>query len=188
MEKMLNRADLWAVLFVLAFIPTICEELAFRGFILSGFRHLGYKWRAIVLTAFLFGLAHGILQQSLNAFFIGLVLGYIAVQSGSIFPCMAFHFTHNALTALGSRLLPALLKSWPEYSSWILVPMEKNVLDYRWEFIVLCGIAGMLLLFWFNRLPYIKTPEERLQDAIARGKQENPEDKDISISLASMIK
>ena len=43
-------------------LPALCEELAFRGLILSGFRHLGHKWRAIVYTALFFGLTHGVLQ------------------------------------------------------------------------------------------------------------------------------
>ena len=37
-------------------MPAVCEELAFRGFILSGFRRLGHKRRAIVYSALLFGL------------------------------------------------------------------------------------------------------------------------------------
>ena len=46
---------------VIAVTPAICEELAFRGFILSGLRRMGHKWGAIVLTSVFFGLAHGIL-------------------------------------------------------------------------------------------------------------------------------
>ena len=36
---------------VIAIVPAVCEELAFRGFILSGFRHFGHKWRAIIFSA-----------------------------------------------------------------------------------------------------------------------------------------
>ena len=35
---------------LVALTPAICEELAFRGFILSGLRRMGHKWGAIVLT------------------------------------------------------------------------------------------------------------------------------------------
>ena len=48
-----GQADFWPLLLVIALVPAVCEELAFRGFILSGFRHLGHKWRAIVLSALL---------------------------------------------------------------------------------------------------------------------------------------
>ena len=59
--------SLLAVVLVLAVAPAVCEELAFRGFILSGLRHLGHKWAAILATSIFFGAAHGILQQSLTA-------------------------------------------------------------------------------------------------------------------------
>ena len=86
MQRALRGANFWLLLLLIAAVPAVCEELAFRGFILSGFRHLGHKWRAIVYSALLFGLAHGILQQSLIASLVGVVLGYLAVQSGSILP------------------------------------------------------------------------------------------------------
>ena len=39
----------WAILLVMAVIPAIVEELAFRGFILSGFERLRNKWQALSL-------------------------------------------------------------------------------------------------------------------------------------------
>ncbi len=89
--------NLWSCLLLLALLPAICEELAFRGFILSGFRHLGHKWRAIVLSSLFFAITHSLLQQSLISWLVGAVIAFIAVQTGSIFPCMLFHFTHNGL-------------------------------------------------------------------------------------------
>ncbi len=184
--KILHQENLWLLILLVGVTPAVCEELAVRGFVLSGLRHLGYKWRAIVLSALFFGLIHGILQQSMNAFFVGLILGYVAVQSGSIFPCMAFHFTFNSLTILIGRITPALCERWPVLKT--LGDSTEGGFEYHWEFIVLCGIVALLLMFWFSRLSYSKTPEERLQEAIVRGKETNPEDKDISVSLASMIK
>jgi hypothetical protein len=43
------------------------------------------------------------------------------------------------------------------------------------------------VLVWFAQMSHAKTPEERLREAIVRGKDANPEDRDISISVASMI-
>ena len=108
---MFIQANIWQLLLVIALVPAICEELAFRGFILSGFRHIGHKWRAIVITAFFFGVVHGIIQQSLMACLLGVVLGYLAVQSGSILPCMVFHLAHNSLALLNGRLTPAMLEN-----------------------------------------------------------------------------
>ena len=97
MQSFFTDAPLWQALAVIALAPAICEELAFRGFILSGFRHLGRKWRAIVFTAIFFGLTHGMLQQSIVACVVGVVIGYVAVQTGSIWPGIVFHLFHNSL-------------------------------------------------------------------------------------------
>ena len=44
LEQMADSTGVWLVLVVMAVTPAICEELAFRGFILSGLRHMGHKW------------------------------------------------------------------------------------------------------------------------------------------------
>ena len=82
-QQLFDEAGFWPLVLLAALLPAVCEELACRGFILSGFRHLGHKWRAIIYSAVLFGLAHGILQQSLLACLVGVLIGYMAVQSGS---------------------------------------------------------------------------------------------------------
>ncbi|MFW6171664.1 MAG: ABC transporter permease subunit/CPBP intramembrane protease, partial [Planctomycetota bacterium] len=92
----------WAILGLLALTPAICEELAFRGFILSGLRHLGSKWEAILISSLFFGITHGILQQSISAVMLGMVLGFVAIQTGSLFPAIIFHFTYNSLGLLCS--------------------------------------------------------------------------------------
>ena len=91
MRKLLQTAPYpWLPYVLMAVLPALCEELAFRGFVLSGLRHLGSKWWAIGLTAVFFGMAHGVIQQSLAAAALGVVIGYIAVQTGSLVPCMLF--------------------------------------------------------------------------------------------------
>ncbi len=107
MQQVIASApSIWHILALLALTPAICEELAFRGFILSGLRHMGSKWGAIVISSLLFGVTHGILQQSISATLVGIVIGYVAVQTGSLLPGIAFHLVYNALglsALLGSR-------------------------------------------------------------------------------------
>ena len=90
----------WAILLVMAVAPAIIEELAFRGFILSGFERLRNKWQAILLASLFFGMAHSFIQQSIVTAFIGIILGVVAVQTRSIIPCMIYHVTHNSLTLI----------------------------------------------------------------------------------------
>ena len=72
----------------------------------SGLRRSGHTWAAIAVASIFFGIAHGILQQSLAASIVGIVLGYLAVRTGSLAPCVAYHFVHNSLSLLLGRLTP----------------------------------------------------------------------------------
>ena len=68
---------------IFALIPAICEEFAFRGFILSGLEHQHRTRSAILLSALMFGFLHVLLslfQQLFNATLLGIVLGLLAVQ------------------------------------------------------------------------------------------------------------
>ncbi len=108
-------ADLGLLILCVAVVPAVCEELAFRGFILSGCRSLGNNRRAIVVSAILFGVTHGFLQQSINAGLLGLVLGYLAVKSGSLLPGIVFHFLHNSMTVLSAKITPELIEAFPAW-------------------------------------------------------------------------
>jgi sodium transport system permease protein len=149
-------------------VPAVCEELAFRGFILSGFRHLGHKWRAIILSALFFGLTHGILQQSLITCLVGLVIAYVAIHSGSILPGIVFHVLHNSLLVAMTKITPAALDRWPVLGI-LMSTAEGGGHVYHWPAIAGGAVVAALLLAWFARLPYAKSPEEQLQEAIRRG-------------------
>jgi sodium transport system permease protein len=168
LQNLLGNANVWFLLFLIAVMPAVCEELAFRGFILSGFRHLGHRRRAIIYSALLFGLAHGILQQSLIASLVGVVLGYVAVQSGSIVPCMIFHFCHNALAIVNSRIMPEAIPSVPLLRAFV-TPGEHGGCTFTWPAIAVGAMAAFLVLGWFGRLPHGRSAEESLEESIDRG-------------------
>ena len=98
--------SIWAILLILAVLPAICEELAFRGFILSGLQRLERPGTTIVLSAILFGATHGFLQQSIVATFTGVILALLAMKTGSLIPCIVYHATHNAITLQLPMLRP----------------------------------------------------------------------------------
>ena len=85
-------------------LPAVCEELFFRGFILSGFvgafRGPGAAARAVVLTSVLFAVFHIFPEKWLPTFVVGLLLGFLAVRTGSIWPGMVAHAVNNASAVL----------------------------------------------------------------------------------------
>ena len=148
--RMLGQAPrIGTVILVMALTPAICEELAFRGFILSGLRHGGRKWQAIVISSIFFGLAHGFLQQSLVAVALGLLLGYLAVQTSSLLPCVVFHFVHNSLALLAARFAETAWDGWPPVH-W-LVQRAGDQYTYRWPVVASSVILGCLALAWFAK-------------------------------------
>jgi sodium transport system permease protein len=166
-SKMLQAAPYaWLPWLLLTILPACCEELAFRGFILSGLRHLGSKGWAIAFSAILFGIAHGVIQQSISAAALGLVVGYIAVQTGSLIPCMLFHITYNGL-GFATTLLPEFAR---QHSGWSMVLYENSQGEilYSWPVLAICAAAAIVPLVWLHRLPYQATREEEIYDARAR--------------------
>lgn len=156
--------NIWVVLLMVAVLPAICEELAFRGFILSGLRHMGHKWRAIVFSSLFFGVMHGILQQSVAATVVGCVIGYLAVQTGSILPCIAYHLTHNSLAVLASQMAPESVQGIPA-NEW-MIRFAEDGFSYQWPVTLTGTTIALMLLYWFRNLPYQMSNEEELQQTL----------------------
>jgi sodium transport system permease protein len=96
----------------LSLLQAVCEELAFRGFILSGLRHRFRPWTAAFLSSFLFALFHMNVFQFVPHFLLGVVLSALVLRTGSVLPAMAFHFGYNCLVysclAVGPEVFPRL--------------------------------------------------------------------------------
>ena len=163
-QEMFTSAPLWSLLLVLAVLPAICEELVFRGFMLSGLRHMGHKWIAIIVTSAFFGVLHGVLQQSINACIVGVLIGYIAVQTGSVIPCIFFHLTHNSLAMLNTRIDSAVLERFP-ILSFIYEPIEGGVV-YSVPIAIVGAVAAIFIIAWLRKLPYQPYEEEQLNKAL----------------------
>lgn len=77
-----------------AVVPALVEEFACRGIVLGSLRKFGDGF-AIFASAILFGVMHRNFQQIPFAFLTGLVLGFIAVKTNSIWIAVAVHFFNN---------------------------------------------------------------------------------------------
>ncbi|HEY3963135.1 MAG TPA: type II CAAX endopeptidase family protein, partial [Planctomycetaceae bacterium] len=151
-----DKLPIWFVLLAAAVAPAFCEEVAFRGFILSGLGRRGRVLLAVVLSSAAFGIMHMIPQQVFNASLVGLVIGCLAVRSNSLLPCFVFHFMNNALGVFHGRYG----KELPE-SDWLdpFFAMTDGSLRYRWPTLVICiGLAAPILVWLFRPL-FARDPE-----------------------------
>jgi sodium transport system permease protein len=146
-QMMKNVPDLGTAILLFAAVPAVCEELAFRGFILTGLER-GHRTRsAILLSALLFGFMHVLLslfQQLFNATLLGLVLGLLAVRSRSILPGIVFHFINNALgVVMGTLIANAAHRS---IAAWLY--RNPGAQLYHWWWVVLGALISASLLAW----------------------------------------
>lgn len=80
----------------------ITEELVFRGFCLKQLSRFNLRF-GIVASSLLFGLVHGNIIQFCLAFPLGILLAWITVKSGSIFPAILVHFVVNTSSTVLSK-------------------------------------------------------------------------------------
>lgn len=97
--KMIDKMGMhggWSILMLVVLAP-VMEEVLFRGILLESVRSKHSAGRAIVVSALMFGVIHLIPQQVVNAFAIGLILGYIYVRTESLWPVIVIHALNNAM-------------------------------------------------------------------------------------------
>lgn len=151
-EGIVFQQNLWVILLLLAALPAVCEELAFRGFIFGGLLRQQGVLRAIIVSALLFGFTHAILQQSISASVMGLLLGLIAWRTGGVLCTILVHSINNALSLTMAWCAKNSL-AVPDAISWA-VEAGHDGWSYRpeWQFIsIVLSIALFLILFQRSR-------------------------------------
>lgn len=90
--------------FYACFGAPLIEEVMYRGVILQGLRKYNERF-AIVISSLLFGLMHQNIQQCILGILFGLVLGTLAVKTGSIIPTIVCHFAVNSSGVLMTLII-----------------------------------------------------------------------------------
>ena len=155
----------WAVVLTMAFVPAVCEEIAFRGFILSGFTSRGRIGVGIVFSAICFGVLHMIPLQVFYASILGLLLGLIAIRSGSLLPCILFHFINNSVSVLLGRVPEGYTDPTGgalfEYAAG---PGGESVPQYGWLTITVGAVVSAAWIAWLIRTKDDAPADRRFDD------------------------
>ncbi len=118
-------------LVVIALLPAVFEELLFRGVILGNAEKGTGTVASIFLSAFVFALYHGSVEQTIYQFICGCAFALLALRSGSILPSMLAHFLNNAVIIVLQGLS--------------LIDEAGNVAMPQWAFILTCVLAAISL-------------------------------------------
>ena len=89
-----------ASLVVVALIPAICEEVLFRGFLLSSFKGKSKKSKiwAIIIVGILFGIMHLNFIRIVPTAMLGILFAYSALATKSIWTSVFMHFLNNGFS------------------------------------------------------------------------------------------
>lgn len=138
----------WSSFLLVAIFAPIFEEWLCRGMVLRGLlTHIKPGW-AIVISALFFAVIHMNPWQALNAFIIGVVMGYVYFKTGCLWLTMLIHFVNNGFAVVCSQI-PSL----EDYDFWIeMMGTQTYVMVY------VIGVAALIFcLLAFKRIP-LKEP------------------------------
>ncbi|NWF50441.1 MAG: CPBP family intramembrane metalloprotease [Ignavibacteriaceae bacterium] len=93
-------AERLLVLFIIAVIPAICEEVMFRGYVQRSFEYKLKPLTSAIITALFFGVYHFNPYGILPLIGLGLFFGFAAYTSNSILIPMFLHFLNNFVAVI----------------------------------------------------------------------------------------
>lgn len=130
----------WAILSTVVAAPLL-EEILFRGLIFESCRERFGRGAAVLVSALLFGLIHVVPVQMINAFVVGLILGYIYLKTNSLLSVIILHAINNAIAYLVMAL-------FGESANMTL----KELISQAWLYWVIYALAAALFVFAMLRL------------------------------------
>ena len=148
LQGVLTGSPLVVILLLMAVLPAVCEEIAFRGVLLGGLRKPLGGGGAVLVSAALFGATHTILQQSLAAAPIGVVLGILALRTGSLPACITFHAVYNALQLLFAEFGDTLTEAAADSGVFrvLFAEIGPGELGYSPEIAILGAVVALALV------------------------------------------
>lgn len=90
-------------------LAPLAEEIVFRGAILRtllGMMSKKNHWAAILISAAIFGVAHGNAAQFVNALLMGLLLGWMYYRTKSLVPGILMHWVNNTMAYILTNIAP----------------------------------------------------------------------------------
>ena len=90
-----GAGQILVALFAIVIVAPLFEELLFRVLVMGELKKVMRPWAAITLQAIIFGVAHGVLFQSLFAIVAGVFLGIVYYKTRNIFASALCHSVFN---------------------------------------------------------------------------------------------
>jgi sodium transport system permease protein len=129
----------WQIVFFLAVMPGVFEELAFRGVLLHGVSRRFRPLATALVVGAIFGMFHVSLFRLVPTAWLGMVMAGVVLLTGSIYPAMLWHFLNNAIAIV------------PSEQEWVPEGFEVE----PWlTGVAAVGLAVSFWILWRTRRPY----------------------------------
>lgn len=135
----------WTLLMLVLFAPVL-EELICRGLVLGTLRARYGVTLAWLVSALFFGVMHLQPVQVINAFVVGLILGYVYISTDSLWSVMILHAMNNAV---------AYLMMITGHANTLLIDLIHNRVVYVAVYVVavaLLIVSGRMMLLALRRI------------------------------------
>jgi len=149
-KRMLSGTSLsvlCANLLAIAVVPAVCEELLFRGVLLSWLKNSFHrKHLAVWLSAVVFSAFHVQFFGFFPRMLLGVYLGYLYLWSGSLWTPIIAHFLNNAV---------AVVAAFFYNIGYISVNYEEfgNGGEQIWAVVLsFCVTGGLIVVLWRKRI------------------------------------
>lgn len=142
LDLIVGKNPLWLNLIIVALLPAVVEEFIFRGLIFNGYKRRN-PFKAVILSAVLFGLVHMNINQFSYAFVIGVIFALLAYATGSLIPSITAHFLINGTSVVMAHFY-AGKKDAPVASGEIKLP-ENAMFIITCLFLLMLAIGGVVL-------------------------------------------
>lgn len=128
------------MVFLLAILAPVMEEVLFRGFLLNRWRVKYNASTGIFFSSLLFGVLH---TDVLGATIFGVVMSVIYMKTNSLYGPIIIHMANNTLAIVSEVFFAAIYGPDEE---WTLPQFQSE-----WPYGVIAGLIAIPWLIWFYR-------------------------------------
>lgn len=176
--ELVENSPIWLTVLLVVIIAPVVEEFIFRKLMIDKLSTYG-NVTAILVSSLAFGLFHGNLYQFFYSALVGLVLGYIAVKSGSWLNSVILHALINLYGAIVSPFIGKALEKYLElYEAYTAGEIAETAELVRYSVIAqafssfqIAMLAGGVLILIFASKKKKLVISEHYSTLIPKGKR-----------------
>ena len=134
MEELITNVPFGLLLFSIAVVPALAEEIFFRGIIGRGLKARYGLVSGIIMTSILFGIAHLHPAHAASVIPLGITMHVLYVATRSFWAPVLFHFCNNAFAVVGATLAlkqqqgqPVQIAEAPVFPWWMILACALSV-------------------------------------------------------------